>query len=108
MLSFANLLLVSRFGWLMATLIGAALWGDLVLLPAMLAGTLGGWIARRIRPEDQDESMQLDDEDESSRAEAAVESGVPESIGSTPEPHLRSATRRDGKILRNDPGPEQG
>ena len=37
----AELLLVSRFGWIMAALILAALIGDIVLLPALLAGTLG-------------------------------------------------------------------
>ena len=37
----ADLLLISRFGWLMASLIGAALIGDLVLLPSLLVGPLG-------------------------------------------------------------------
>ena len=37
----AELLLVSRFGWMMSALIGAALVADLVLLPALLAGPLG-------------------------------------------------------------------
>lgn len=37
----AELLLISRFGWLMAALIGAALLADVVLLPALLAGPLG-------------------------------------------------------------------
>lgn len=41
MLVFADLLLISRFGWLMAALIAAALLGDLVYLPALLAGRLG-------------------------------------------------------------------
>lgn len=45
----ADLLLISRFGWLMATLIGAALIGDVVMLPAMLAGPLGFLIERRLR-----------------------------------------------------------
>jgi predicted RND superfamily exporter protein len=37
----AELVLVSRFGWLMAALIVAALVADLVLTPALLAGPLG-------------------------------------------------------------------
>ena len=37
----ASLSLVSRFGWLMAALITAALFADIILLPAMLAGPLG-------------------------------------------------------------------
>lgn len=36
-----ELLLISRFGWIMAALVAAALWGDAVLLPALLAGPLG-------------------------------------------------------------------
>ena len=44
-----DLLLVSRFGWLMASLIGAALVGDLVFLPALLAGPLGALIERTVR-----------------------------------------------------------
>lgn len=41
MLAWADLLLVSRFGWLMAVLVAAALLGDVFLLPALLGGTLG-------------------------------------------------------------------
>ncbi|MCA9062687.1 MAG: MMPL family transporter [Planctomycetaceae bacterium] len=36
-----ELLLISRFGWIMAALIGAALIGDVVLLPSLLSGILG-------------------------------------------------------------------
>jgi predicted RND superfamily exporter protein len=41
MMSGADLLLISRFGWLMALLVGLALAGDVLLLPALLAGPLG-------------------------------------------------------------------
>ena len=37
----AELLLISRFGWLMASLVGAALLGDVLVLPVLLAGPLG-------------------------------------------------------------------
>ncbi len=37
----SQLLLIRRFGWLMAALIGAALLADLIFLPALLAGPLG-------------------------------------------------------------------
>lgn len=40
----AELLLISRFGWLMAAMIVTALFADLVFLPALLAGRLGLWI----------------------------------------------------------------
>lgn len=36
-----ELLLISRFGWIMSGMIFAALWGDVILLPALLAGPLG-------------------------------------------------------------------
>jgi len=49
MLAWADLLLVSRFGWLMASLVGAALIGDLVLLPALLAGPLGSMLLKKPR-----------------------------------------------------------
>jgi predicted RND superfamily exporter protein len=40
----AELLLISRFGWVMATLLGAAWLSSVVLLPALLAGPLGRMI----------------------------------------------------------------
>jgi uncharacterized protein len=39
-----------RFAWLMAALLIAALAGDLVLLPAILAGPLGRWFRPRKKP----------------------------------------------------------
>ncbi len=37
----AELLLISRFGWLMAAMVAVALLGDVVLLPQLLAGPMG-------------------------------------------------------------------
>ena len=37
----SDLVMISRFGWLMSALIAAAYVGDIVLLPVMLRGTLG-------------------------------------------------------------------
>ncbi|MCA9076352.1 MAG: MMPL family transporter [Planctomycetaceae bacterium] len=48
MLAFADLLLISRFGWLMGALIGAALAADILFLPGLLAGPLGTMIEKRI------------------------------------------------------------
>lgn len=45
----AELLLISRFGWLMAALIGAALVADVIMLPALLAGPLGMLLERRYK-----------------------------------------------------------
>ncbi|MEZ6127635.1 MAG: MMPL family transporter [Planctomycetaceae bacterium] len=44
----AELLLVSRFGWIMAALVFAALTADIVFLPALLGGTLGRLIQRAV------------------------------------------------------------
>jgi hypothetical protein len=51
MLAPAELLLISRFGWLMAALIGAALISNVVLLAALLAGPLGWMIQRGMASE---------------------------------------------------------
>lgn len=40
----ADLLLISRFGWIMSALVFLALVGDIVLLPALLSGALGAMI----------------------------------------------------------------
>jgi predicted RND superfamily exporter protein len=48
----ADLLMISRFGWLMAALIMVALFGDLVFLPALLMGPLGALIQRTIAKEE--------------------------------------------------------
>ncbi len=48
-LASADLLLVHRFGWLMASLIGTALIADVVLLPALLAGPLGKLVENSTR-----------------------------------------------------------
>jgi uncharacterized membrane protein YdfJ with MMPL/SSD domain len=50
MLAPAELLLVSRFGWLMASLIGTALIADVIFLPALLMGPLGRLIERSVAP----------------------------------------------------------
>jgi predicted RND superfamily exporter protein len=47
----ADLILISRFGWLMSALLGAASLSDLVLTPALLAGPLG-YLIQRCTPVD--------------------------------------------------------
>lgn len=67
----ADLLLINRFGWLMAALIGVALVADVIFLPALLAGPLGDYIERTVRR----------------GAEAEVHEAV--QVGhSQPQPHL--------------------
>lgn len=66
----ADLLLISRFGWLMAAMIGTALLADLVLLPALLTWKLGEMI------------MQAD----AAAQEAAAEAPFPSSSGNENSP----------------------
>ncbi len=47
----SDLVMISRFGWLMAALIAAAYVGDIVLLPVMLRGTLGRRIEKAVLEE---------------------------------------------------------
>ncbi len=45
----ADLLLISRFGWLMAAIIAVAVIGDIVFLPALLGGSLGTILINNVR-----------------------------------------------------------
>jgi predicted RND superfamily exporter protein len=49
MLIFTDLLLVSRLGWMLAAAVFAAMLADLVLTPALLAGSMGGLIERSVQ-----------------------------------------------------------
>jgi hypothetical protein len=49
MLIFTDLLLISRFGWIMAACVVAAMIADLVVTPALLAGPMGGLIERAVK-----------------------------------------------------------
>jgi predicted RND superfamily exporter protein len=44
--AFSSFIPTSRFAWLMASMLGTGLIGDLVLLPALLAGPLGKFFER--------------------------------------------------------------
>jgi|GEM_PF-216259 len=74
----AELLLISRFGWLMAAMIGTALVADLVLLPALLSWKLGEMI------------MQVDAAAQEAAADVpfpnAPNSGKPRSAADTESP----------------------
>ena len=45
----ADLVLISRFGWLMAAIIAVAVAGDIVFLPALLAGSLGTMLINTVK-----------------------------------------------------------
>lgn len=77
----ADLLLISRFGLLMAGLVGMALVADVVLLPALLGGWLGAIIAKKTPvsdpqsvPVEKPETLEFRPEREN---ESADESTVP-------------------------------
>jgi predicted RND superfamily exporter protein len=46
----ADLILISRFGWVMAALLAAAFVSEAILMPALLAGPLGHLIERQLVP----------------------------------------------------------
>ena len=86
MLSPADLLLVSRFGWLMSALIGVALVSDVVLLPALLGGWLGGLIEKAIIA-----SQEVSSGDPPSDVESDQ---TPPTRAAIPQPHLSMAQVR--------------
>lgn len=51
----ASLLLISRFGWVMATMLGAALAANVVILPVLLSGRLGALMQKAPVPRDRPE-----------------------------------------------------
>ncbi|MBR9803364.1 MMPL family transporter [bacterium] len=76
MLAPASLLMISRFGILMAALIGSALIADIIFLPALLTGVLGYVIERTERKnirKGNDESTGSRPEEKSDAADEIVE-----------------------------------
>lgn len=70
----SELLLVSRFGWLMAAIIAVAVVGDIVFLPALLGGTLGTILIKGVKRQKEK------DAGKSSSSQATV--------SVVPQPHL--------------------
>jgi uncharacterized protein len=70
----SELLLVSRFGWLMAAIIAVAIAGDIVFLPALLGGSLGTILIRGVK--------------RSQEKMAEKFSSFNEAISVVPQPHL--------------------
>ena len=114
----ADLLLISRFGWLMATLIGAALVADIIFLPALLAGPLGSLIENTTRSSDSNTPTEQDSTvADSTRNEPpvdsthAVDAGHSQSStsqmvvqdqphdGSTAKPHASAKGKRVNRAL---------
>lgn len=70
----SELLLVSRFGWLMAAIIAVAVAGDIIFLPALLGGTLGTILINGVKRQQEKNSG------------VAVTSEA--SVSPVPQPHL--------------------
>lgn len=69
----AELLLISRFGWMLAALIFAALIADIIFLPALLAGPLGTLIQRSVqRSQSADQASGAQQSGAGQRQEAAM------------------------------------
>lgn len=87
----ADLLLVSRFGWLMAAMVFVATFSDLIFLPTLMAGSLGKLMENRVRAEQAT----------SAAGEAATDpfpSAVPLMVAAAeveiPRPHILTTQRR--------------
>ncbi|MGE5193734.1 MAG: efflux RND transporter permease subunit [Deltaproteobacteria bacterium] len=88
----ADLILISRFGWLMSALLGAASVSDLVLTPALLAGPLG-YIIERCTPVDPAVAK------ENAASEAAPEPTVSRAAEPLPgKPHIGTKTVRIRRV----------
>ncbi|QDT63241.1 efflux RND transporter permease subunit [Calycomorphotria hydatis] len=76
MLGFAKLLLISRFGWLMAALVFAALIADLIYLPSLICGPLGRWIVPSVKNGKEGEGEPGEDSNESPSESVEAHSSV--------------------------------
>ena len=79
----SELLLISRFGWLMAAIIAVAVAGDIIFLPALLGGTLGTILINAVQKQQEKDFGNL--------APSLV-------AGSTvPKPHLDASSLRSSQ-----------
>src|SRR5947207_13227071 len=91
----ADLILISRFGWLMAALLAAASLSDLLLTPALLAGPLGYIIERCTPTEASMAHVELADRPEPEPAAQELLATVPG------KPHI-DLLKRSVRIRRGD------
>ncbi len=97
------------FGVMMLTLLGAALVGDLIFLPALLAGPLGRYFCPPAQPQTVDGSPQ--DSGDLTRSPQGGADGGPKTPEDAPDdsdfgkPHMGDAqSRRQSSIYRRDQG----
>lgn len=94
----AELSIVSRFGWMMSSMIGAALVADLILLPALLAGPLGTMImhTEHARMEaNTDTPPFADDANNDVTSSPSAETKTEASRSQPPKPHVLDTETRD-------------
>ncbi|HVW03223.1 MAG TPA: hypothetical protein VHB77_22870, partial [Planctomycetaceae bacterium] len=82
----AHLLLISRFGWLMAALIGAALLCDLLLTSVLLVGPLGYLLERIVKKQKEDAAALAALKAGGHRPEGAHAPSAPHAGHGTPSP----------------------
>lgn len=75
----SELLLVSRFGWLMAAIIAVAVAGDIVFLPALLGGSLGTILIKGVQRQQEKDARNLTPSETTGSA--------------VPQPHLLTTNR---------------
>jgi len=95
-----------RFGYLMLTLLAAALVGDLIFLPALLAGPLGGIF----RPSHKDKKKQKPAAEEQAKPDENAAESLLEEQSEAPAstPHSRDPSKKRGRILRRDRAHDKG
>lgn len=91
--AFSTFVPTQKFGTMMLTLLAAALVGDLVFLPAILAGPLGKYFGK--------ERKKPREERPNSKAEETGDEAVAEA---TATPHIGKSGQAQGTILRQDRG----
>lgn len=85
----SDLVMISRFGWLMAALIAAAYVGDVILLPVMLRGTLGKRIEKAVHAELKAAADLQAEEQAAELAESLLTlEEEPQPLDVIPPPHL--------------------
>jgi uncharacterized membrane protein YdfJ with MMPL/SSD domain len=95
-----------RFGVMMVTILATALVGDLIFLPAVLAGPLGRWFCPRSDADSSDESPADETPPEAeSAAEVVAQPTAAVAADSSPPatPHSPPSQRRS-RTVRKDPG----
>lgn len=108
----SNLLLLSRFGWLMCSMIMLAMLADIVVTPAMLSGVMGRLIARAALAERRRLLKLVSEGDEEEDLLAEDPEAPVERASVVPPPHLLSGaspgdTIETAMTHRIDAGPNR-